>query len=145
MEKYHGSNLRRGRTSLPGYYYFITITTLDRHCWFDSFAQGAVASRSFYHPSVKKRADTLAYVVMPDHVHWILCLKGNLSEAVRSYKAQVSIKLGGSVWQRGFYDHAIRQDQSLRRIARYTIANPLRAGLVDHINDYPFWNAIWLE
>ena len=29
-------------------------------------------------------------------------------------------------------------------VARYIVANPLRAGLVTKIGDYPFWNAVWL-
>jgi hypothetical protein len=29
-------------------------------------------------------------------------------------------------------------------MARYIIANPLRAGLVDRIGDYPLWDAMWL-
>ncbi|MBB5859537.1 hypothetical protein GGR69_001194 [Xanthomonas arboricola] len=29
-------------------------------------------------------------------------------------------------------------------MARYLIANPLRAGLVARVGDYPFWDAIWL-
>ncbi|MEQ7866160.1 transposase, partial [Xanthomonas sp. WHRI 8393] len=32
----------------------------------------------------------------------------------------------------------------LRLAARYLIANPLRAGLVERVGDYPFWDAIWL-
>ena len=48
------------------------------------------------------------------------------------------------VWQRGFYDHAIRREENLRNVARYIVANPLRAGLVQQIGDYPLWDAIWL-
>jgi hypothetical protein len=32
----------------------------------------------------------------------------------------------------------------LRQIAEYVIQNPVRAGLVDDIGLYPFWNACWL-
>jgi putative transposase len=48
------------------------------------------------------------------------------------------------LWQRGFHDHAIRKDEDIKRIARYIVANPLRAGLVEKIEDYPLWDAIWL-
>jgi len=51
---------------------------------------------------------------------------------------------GGPVWQKGYYDHAVRCDEDLRRLARYMIANPLRAGLVERIGDYPLWDAVWL-
>jgi hypothetical protein len=38
----------------------------------------------------------------------------------------------------------VRRQQDMRALARYVIANPLRAGLVESIGDYPLWDAIWL-
>ncbi|MFM2004374.1 MAG: hypothetical protein RLZZ09_29 [Pseudomonadota bacterium] len=32
----------------------------------------------------------------------------------------------------------------MQGIARYNVVNPLRAGLVDRIGDYPHWDAAWL-
>ena len=81
---------------------------------------------------------------MPDHVHWLLILNGDLSEAVRRYKSLVTHQVGARVWQRGFHDHGLRREEDLRRVARYIVANPLRAGLVDNILDYPYWDAVWL-
>ena len=46
--------------------------------------------------------------------------------------------------QRDFYDHAVRNDEALFEIARYIVANPLRAKLVDSVADYPHWYARWL-
>jgi REP element-mobilizing transposase RayT len=51
----------------------------------------------------------------------------------------------GQLWQKGFHDRAIRKEEDLQAIARYVVANPLRAGLVDKIGDYPLWDAIWLR
>ena len=83
---------------------------------------------------------------MPDHVHWLLQLEGNgrLSESVRVYKAKVSLILRQQIWQRGFHDHALREEGDVRDIARYIIANPLRAGLAERVGEYPYWDAIWL-
>jgi len=50
----------------------------------------------------------------------------------------------GKVWQSGFHDHALRHEEDLKAAARYLVANPLRAGLVKSLRDYPFWNAVWL-
>ena len=96
--------------------------------------------------SVCRQAETLAYVVMPDHVHWLVRLQpqGSLGEAARRYKALFSLALGEPVWQRGFHDHALRDDEDLRAVARYIVANPLRAGLVEDIGAYPHWDATWL-
>jgi hypothetical protein len=38
----------------------------------------------------------------------------------------------------------VRSDEDVQAIARYIVANPIRAGLVKRVGDYPFWNAIWL-
>ncbi|MGH8412134.1 MAG: REP-associated tyrosine transposase, partial [Pseudomonas sp.] len=38
----------------------------------------------------------------------------------------------------------IRRDEDLPAVARYIVANPLRAGLVEKIGDYPLWDAVWL-
>jgi REP-associated tyrosine transposase len=86
-------------------------------------------------------ADTWAFVVMPDHVHWLMQLRrrSTLSACVGSMKSQVASLLKKNepgqdkVWQRGFHDHAVRRDENLMAIARYLVANPLRAGLVTAI------------
>ena len=92
-------------------------------------------------------AVTMAFVVMPDHLHWLVQLIGNSSVCVvKSFSARIINAAGsrGTVWQRGFYDRAIRKDDDLVAIARYIIANPLRAGIVDSVGRYPLWDAIWL-
>ena len=54
------------------------------------------------------------------------------------------MQIGQPIWQAGYYDHAIRKDEDIVNIARYIIANPIRAGLVKKVGDYPHWHAIWL-
>jgi len=95
---------------------------------------------------------TLAFVVMPDHLHWLFELlgTGNLSGVVNRIKGRSSRAIGlmgmqGHVWQGGFFDHALRRDEDVRAVSRYIVANPLRAGLVEQIGDYPHWDALWLH
>jgi REP element-mobilizing transposase RayT len=99
------------------------------------------------------RASTKAFVIMPDHLHWLLQLPegSRLSSTVGSMKSQsgnsINQLLGRSsnpVWQRGFHDHALRRDEDIVRVARYIVANPLRAGLVSRIGDYPLWDSVWV-
>lgn len=141
-----GRNLRRGRVSLDGQIYLITLVTLDRSRIFDDFYAARQAVRAMHQPSVRAAVETLAFVVMPDHVHWLLQLQAGmrLGEAVRRFKAIVSVRLGRSVWQRGFHDHALRHDEDLVGVARYVVANPVRAGLVRRVGDYAHWDAVWL-
>ena len=93
-----------------------------------------------------------AYVVMPDHVHCLLTLSGtrSLYDVVRALKAVATREARirealrfGKVWQRGYFEHRIRHDEDLRAQARYIVANPLRAGLVERVIDYPWWFAEW--
>jgi hypothetical protein len=50
---------------------------------------------------------------------------------------------GASVWSAGFHDHALRFEEDLIGVARYVVANPQRAGLVERVDQYPHWNAVW--
>jgi putative transposase len=83
---------------------------------------------------------------MPDHVHWLFELKrSSLSQSVKRVKSIFTSRGIERVWDYGFYDHAIRSDESLINVARYIVANPLRTGLVDKVGDYSHWDSIWLE
>jgi len=142
----HARHLRKGRVALPHHAYLITAVVAKRTPVFAELGAARCAARYLHDADVARHAQTLAFVVMPDHVHWLLQMTatGRLDEAVRCYKAKVSISLGQRLWQRGYHDHALRRDEDLRAAARYIIANPLRAGLVENIGDYPHWDAIWL-
>ena len=67
-----------------------------------------------------------------------------LSGLIKSVKARTAQAIGQPIWQAGYYDHAIRKNEDIVNIARYIIANPLRAGLVKRVGDYPHWDAVWL-
>ena len=142
----HANQLRVGRASLPHQIYIVTVVAKLRVKIFSQHDSAAVAARCFYDKTIASHADTLAFVVMPDHIHWLLQLgeTSSLSETVRIYKAKVSVLLGQRVWHPGFHDHAVRVEEDLVNVARYIVANPFRAGLCDKIGDYPYWNAIWL-
>ena len=49
-----------------------------------------------------------------------------ISTIVGSMKRWVSIQAGGSVWQKGFYDHVIRDEQDFLTKAQYIENNPVR-------------------
>ncbi|WP_205855588.1 REP-associated tyrosine transposase, partial [Pseudomonas viridiflava] len=94
---------------------------------------------------------TLAWVVMPDHFHWLVSLKsgslGMLMRRVKGGSSRAIVSAGGGplkVWQKGYNVRAIRREEDVLKAARYIVANPLRAGLVTNVGDYPFWDAVWL-
>ena len=49
-----------------------------------------------------------------------------------------------ALWQRGYHDHALRKDEDIKDVARYIVANPVRAGLVARVGDYSLWDTVWL-
>lgn len=82
---------------------------------------------------------------MPDHFHLLMQLqRGSISKLVGRMKSLSARSVGRAIWQDGFHDHALRREEDVLGIARYILANPLRAGLVRHIGEYPHWDAAWL-
>ena len=143
----HSRNLRHGRFSQSGQIYLLTMVGVDRSPVFGDFLAARSVVRVMHEQAVVSVAETLAFVVMPDHVHWLMQLKDGerLGEVVRRLKARVSIVLGVPVWQRGFHDHALRKDEDVAGVARYVVANPVRAGIVRRVGDYPHWDAVWVN
>ncbi|PRW84415.1 REP-associated tyrosine transposase [Pseudomonas simiae] len=145
------NRLRIGRYDEPNRVYLLTSNTLDRIPIFSDFKLGRLVVQQFRIAQHQGLATSLAWVVMPDHFHWLISLeKGSLADLMRQVKSKstriVNAVSGrqGRLWQPGFHDHAVRREESLEGIARYIVANPLRAGLVKKCGDYPLWDAIWL-
>ena len=75
----------------------------------------------------------------------VVLTEGTLSRTVVRVKSDFSRKSKMKIWQDGFHDHAIRSDEALINVARYIVANPLRANLVRELGMYPYWDSVWLE
>jgi len=144
--RFQGRNLRVGRFSEPGRIYHVTTTTHHRQPVFDDFHQARRLIKVLRRTEHNDDASTLAFVVMPDHLHWLLQLGDmvSLSRVVGAMKSVSAHGAGRRLWQAGFHDHALRKEEDLLGLTRYIVANPLRAGLVSHIGDYPHWDCIWL-
>ena len=138
--------LRIGRYSESGRIYLITTATAGRRPVFADFACARSVVQEMRRLAEEGRVGSLAWVVMPDHLHWLLQLgeHANLSHTIRALKGRSAHRLGCPLWQRGFHDRALPKDDDLPTAARYIVANPLRAGLVTRIGDYPHWDAVWL-
>ena len=143
--------LRLGRISLPHQVYLITASTRDRQAFFRHAAAATAASQAFVEARTLGDATLLAWVLMPDHGHWLLQTgeQDALDVVVKRLKAfsagAANRVLGrsGPLWQKSYHDHALRAEEDLIDGARYVVANPLRAKLVTRLADYPFWGARW--
>ena len=138
--------LRRGRVSIPGQAYFLTTVVRERRPLFMEHDTARRACRVIHDNKTWADASCVAWVLMPDHWHGLVQLGDlPLSTLMSRFKASVARAAGmGTIWQKGFHDRALRNDETLLAAARYLVANPLRAGLVTRVHDYSYWNAVWL-
>lgn len=140
------TDLRRGRVSQPGLVYHITTVTQNRTPYFEALDNGRKVVQQLMALQDQGIAETLCYVLMPDHLHWLMVLRsGALPEALHLLKGRSARAIGKPIWQSNYYDHAVRQEEDLQKMARYIVANPLRANLVSWIGDYSLWDAVWLD
>ena len=147
------ANLRVGRFSEANRAYFVTTVLADRGQRYFSdlwLARIVIAEMRRLHDAGVVRS--MAWVVMPDHAHWLFQMgeSGTLGQTVKALRARSAHRINrrlqrrGPLWQKAYHDHALRRDEDVRGIARYICANPLRAGLVQQLGDYPHWDAAWL-
>lgn len=142
----HGKNLRNGRFSESGQVYVITTVTRERQPVCQDFLAARALIQVMMGHDLAGFAATLCFVVMPDHLHWMMQLgEGkHLGQVVQAMKSLTSRRIGTLVFQKGYYDHAVSREEDMKGMARYIVANPLRAGLVSNVYNYPHWDAIWL-
>jgi len=87
-----------------------------------------------------------AYCVMPDHIHLLLApgdSKLSVSRFIQGFKSIItriysSTGRQGKLWQRYFYDHVLRNEEDLKNVALYVLENPVRKGMVENWQDYPY-------
>jgi len=144
--------LLKGRYSRAEHFYHITFCTHKKKPWFDNLYCGRIVVQQIKRLHEQGVINSIAWVIMPDHVHCLFQLKdiSELSAAIKKLKASSALEINkhmshkGAVWQRGYYDHTVRKEENIQQISRYIVANPLRAGLVENIGDYSLWDAVWL-
>ena len=144
-------DLRKGRFSEAGRVYHVTTVVAGRRPVFRDLWLGRIVVREIMRLEAEGATESLAFVVMPDHLHWLMVLHSGLelSEVMRRLKGRSARLLAQRTgyrpfWQRAFYDHAVRREEDLRAIARYVVANPIRSDLVERVGDYSLWDAIWV-
>ena len=149
---YHSDLLRKGRVSLTNQFYSITLVAYKRGNIFTSMGINRLIIKEMKNIETQEAAKTIAFVIMPNHIHWLIQLgnKKALSDVIKSLKGRCSKvtrdNLGMcKLWQRNYYDHMIRNEDDLHKNARYIIANPLRAKIVDKITLYPYWDCIYIK
>ncbi|MGB7728104.1 MAG: transposase [Candidatus Acidiferrum sp.] len=149
-------NHRRHRLARPAYLgygtYFLTICVSNRKPLFTQSRLAGVILSSMEKAFRNSNFLIEAYCFMPDHCHILaaaLSESSDLARAVRAFKgvpAPSARELGiRNLWQRGYYDHILRADESVNSVAAYIFGNPVRAGLVEDPHDWPFSGSFHLD
>ena len=144
--------LRRFRSSVCRQVYLLTTTTTNRRPLFRNLKSGRIVVNTMRNLAAEELVDSLTFVVMPDHLHWLVALRNcplprlvQRLKGASAYRLRRTVSSGGRIWQPGYHDHAVRRQEELRRVARYIVLNPVRAGLVTRAGDYPLWDSIWVD
>jgi REP element-mobilizing transposase RayT len=152
MSKPHSRELRKGRHSEHGRIYHVRTSTRERRPVFLDVQLGRIVVHGFRFVHERGDVESLAFVIMPDHFHWLITLGPQTSlervmhDVKRDTARRVNLRRGGvgnPLWQPGYFDRALRAEDDVLAIARYIVMNPIRAGLCQRVGDYPLWDAIW--
>ncbi len=139
---------KQNRLALPCYLgfgeYFLTLCTSGRKRLFESGVLIDALLAALRQTCATHHFSISAYCFMPDHLHLLAQARSNdcdLPAFVKAFKGQATAAarpLGiRNLWQRGYYDHVIRNSESAGEIAWYIFLNPVRAGLARTVWDWP--------
>ena len=144
--------IRLDRQIYSGWLAFsVTINTLDRHRAFLDGVNVRLCLHSLRDACARHAMTVLGYCFMPDHLHLLpeVSDKSHLIDFMERFK-QLSgfgykTETGWQLWQKGYYDHIVRQEEDLEGIARYIFENPCRAGLSNDPGSYPHSGGKYFE
>ena len=130
--------------------FFVTFCTNERRKLLASDAVHAAFVTFASQANSQHNIAVGRYVIMPDHVHlfvrgpdnfqlgpWV----GRLKQALAK---QIALTPTVPIWQRGFFDHVLRNDESYAQKWNYVRENPVRAGLATNAGDWPYSGEIAL-
>jgi putative transposase len=123
-----------------GAIYFITICCQRRgsnQLCHDETASVLGNTARIYHERARWNLNLL--LLMPDHLHALIGVDGQtpVGQLIRDYK-RITGKIADVRWQRNFFDHRLRHDESLAEKFAYICQNPVRAGLTLSEDDWPY-------
>jgi putative transposase len=145
---------RYRRLRIEGGAFFLTLTLADRNS--NLLVRQIERLRRAYAETEKQHPfETVAICILPDHIHalwqlpngdtdyaarWSL-FKSGFSRGIPAAKTRsISkiVKREKGIWQRRYWEHAIRDDADFERHVDYIHYNPVKHGLVTRVADWPF-------
>ena len=135
----------RGFDYVGLHYYSLTWSCEDRKPFFTQADRVDLVLQQFLRAAREAEVEIVAYCFMPDHVHQLVkgcSLKADgrlyMKHAKQYAGYYFKLRYGEKPLQRYGHDRWLRKDEEPRTVVRYIIENPVRAGLVEKVEDYPF-------
>ena len=140
------SNIRRYQ--IPGSIVFITAVCYQREPFLKPQSSKRLLLEVLNDVKQVQPFQMLAYVILDDHFHWMI--KPSEGESFSKIMQSVKLKFTNrykklhtqnnkvSTWQKRFWDHVIRDEEDLKRHLDYIHYNPIKHGLVNTLNQYPY-------
>jgi len=147
------------RYFVPGGTYFFTVVTEGRAPLFGQAAARELLGSAFRRCLLRDRFEVIAMVLLPDHLHAVWALPAGDDRYSRRWQwikrefTRAWLALGGheqprsdsrlsqrrrGVWQRRFWEHAVRDESDLEAHFDYIHYNPVKHGLVARPQDWPW-------
>ena len=137
---------KRKQIRLAGYdysaagVYFLTICTANREKTLssicpdaDDFAEPLLSltdTGRIVETYLRRFPGADKYVIMPNHVHLLVIRASDtgreIATDINAFKSLVSKAVGRTVWQRGYYDHVIRNEKDYQNHWQYIEDNPVK-------------------
>jgi putative transposase len=125
--------------------YFLTSCTASRRRAFEDRKLAESCIFQLRHSARRHDFALAAYCFMPDHFHALVygtSLQADLRAFVSHFKKLTGFsyrrQAGRALWQIGYHDRILRDEETTETVARYILGNPLRAGLTMRWGEYPF-------
>jgi putative transposase len=121
------------------------MCAFERNDYFRNPARAVQVCTQLLHTASDCDVEVVAYCLMPDHLH---ALFTGLNEAADNRKCADRFRQLSSfhfertfvstLWQEGYFDRTLRDDESTLDVVAYIVFNPVRAGLCGQAIDYPY-------
>ena len=129
--------------------FFVTAVCWQRMPFFKDARKAELMMDVLEHYQQQGKYALHEFVIMPDHLHLLIEPAEDLSleRAVQLIKGGFSYRVGklerkrGLVWQESFTNHRTRNEEDFEGHVTYIRMNPVRAGLVERAEDYPYSSA----
>lgn len=139
-------NARPGQILSPSRTFFVTTKTSMGQALLQSERNATLLIDVLRYYVAAGKFQIHDFVVMPDHVHLLITVRGDttIEKAMQFVKGGFSYRLRkecgylGEVWQRGFSEMRADDPQSFLRHRQYIAQNPVKAGLVDSPEKFPY-------